>query len=377
MHLYQHFFKRLIDLLVSGLALLILAFPLAIVTFWLHYVNKGAGAFFRQDRPGKNGKIFRIVKFKTMTDQHDADGKLLPDTLRITRVGRFVRSTSIDELPQLWNVFKGDMSLIGPRPLLPRYMPWYTERESHRHDVRPGISGLAQTHGRNHLSWDKKLELDVLYVENISILNDIKIIFKTIKNVFESKDVEVVPSGRFLDVERKNLIKKDIIIREIEEDDLCIRVNWMNNPAVYSTMHYEIPITYENTLSWYKRNVGNDARCDVIFEGGAETVIAMGGLTSIEDGAAELYIFVNPLLQGHGFGKICLNKLCYYGFKKLNLREIFLYTDEDNYNAVKLYERQGFMLDKTFCDESHDKVRLYYKILATDYLKNYNINDTE
>lgn len=146
---YKNFFKRTIDIVASGGALLVLSIPLAAVTAWLHFANKGAGAFFLQERPGKNGKIFKVVKFKTMTDERDADGNLLPDKDRLTKVEKFVRSTSIDELPQLWNVFKGDMSLIGPRPLLVQYLPLYSKEQARRHEVRPGITGWAQCHGRN------------------------------------------------------------------------------------------------------------------------------------------------------------------------------------------------------------------------------------
>ncbi|MDE6316546.1 MAG: sugar transferase [Muribaculaceae bacterium] len=201
---YKDFFKRAIDVVASGGALLMLSVPIAIVTAWLHFANKGAGAFFLQERPGKDGKIFKICKFKSMTDECDKDGKLLPDTQRLTKVGRFVRSTSIDELPQLWNVLKGDMSLIGPRPLLPRYLSWYTDREKHRHDVRPGITGWAQVHGRNLVGWDEKLEMDVWYVEHISFLTDCKIIFNTIKGVLMRDGVVADKTENYLDIERKS-----------------------------------------------------------------------------------------------------------------------------------------------------------------------------
>ncbi len=161
MRLYRNFFKRAIDIAASGSALLVLSVPLAAVTVWLHFANKGAGAFFFQERPGKGGRIFKVVKFKTMTDERDSDGRLLPDAQRLTKVGRFVRSTSVDELPQLWNVLKGDMSLIGPRPLLVQYLPLYSEKQSRRHEVRPGITGWAQCHGRNSISWKEKFDLDV------------------------------------------------------------------------------------------------------------------------------------------------------------------------------------------------------------------------
>lgn len=189
MKLYRKIFKRTIDIVASGCALLLLALPLGIVALWLHFANKGAGAFFLQERPGKGGKIFRIVKFKTMTDERDAQGRLLPDHLRLTRVGRIVRSTSIDELPQLWNVFRGEMSLIGPRPLLPQYLPLYSPEQARRHEVRPGITGWAQCHGRNAISWQRKFELDVWYVDHLSFLTDCRVILTTLKKVFCREDI--------------------------------------------------------------------------------------------------------------------------------------------------------------------------------------------
>ena len=185
MKFYKRYFKRVVDVIASGGALLVLIVPLSVMATWLHFANKGAGAFFLQERPGKGGKIFKVVKFKTMTDERDSDGKLLPDADRLTKVGKFVRSTSIDELPQLWNVFKGDMSLIGPRPLLVQYLPLYSKEQARRHEVRPGITGWAQCHGRNAISWKKKFELDVWYVDNISFLTDCKVILTTIQKVLK------------------------------------------------------------------------------------------------------------------------------------------------------------------------------------------------
>lgn len=204
--MYKHFFKRVLDLLISSIALLCIGWFILLVAIFLHFANKGAGAFFFQERPGKDERIFKIIKFKTMTDERDADGKLLPDKDRITKVGVVVRKLSIDELPQLVNVFIGDMSFIGPRPLLPEYLPWYTEREKLRHTVRPGMSGWAQVNGRNNLSWDEKLALDVYYVEHLSFGMDIKVILKTIINVIKHKDVNVIPGlrlGKLSDVRRK------------------------------------------------------------------------------------------------------------------------------------------------------------------------------
>lgn len=202
--MYRNFFKRFLDLLISGTALLCIGWLLLLVAIFLHFANKGAGTFFLQERPGKDEKIFKIIKFKTMTDEKDIDGQLLPDAQRLTKVGKIVRSTSIDELPQLVNVFKGEMALIGPRPLLPRYLPWYSDREKLRHTVRPGITGWAQTHGRNSSAWDDRLALDVYYVEHLSFWLDIKIIFITVVNVLKQKDIAVIPMSGYLDVERKN-----------------------------------------------------------------------------------------------------------------------------------------------------------------------------
>jgi lipopolysaccharide/colanic/teichoic acid biosynthesis glycosyltransferase len=187
--MYKLFFKRFLDVIISGLALFILTPVFLLVTIWLHYANKGAGAFFTQERPGLHGKIFRIYKYKTMTDERDAEGKLLPDEDRLTKVGKFVRSTSIDELPQLWNVFKGDMSLIGPRPLRTFYLPLYSPEQARRHDVRPGITGWAQCHGRNNITWTEKFKLDVWYVDHVSFITDLKIILITIKKVICRADI--------------------------------------------------------------------------------------------------------------------------------------------------------------------------------------------
>lgn len=187
--MYRHFFKRIFDFVLALLALVCLSPLLLVVTVWLHFANKGAGAFFLQERPGLHGKLFKIIKFKTMTDERAPDGTLLPDMQRLTRVGRFVRSTSIDELPQLVNVLKGDMALIGPRPLLPQYLPLYSPEQARRHDVRPGITGWAQCHGRNAISWAEKFKLDVWYVDHLSIKTDIRVIFTTIKRVFRREGI--------------------------------------------------------------------------------------------------------------------------------------------------------------------------------------------
>jgi len=187
--MYRNFFKRIIDFMIA-LSAIIVIMPVYIIVFLgLTVANKGAGALFTQDRPGKNGKIFKVVKFKTMTDECDSDGNLLPDEQRLTKVGRFIRSASIDELPQLFNVLVGDMSLIGPRPLLPQYLPLYSKEQARRHEVRPGITGWAQCHGRNAITWTEKFRLDVWYVDNLSLMTDIKVILITVKTVLLRKGI--------------------------------------------------------------------------------------------------------------------------------------------------------------------------------------------
>ena len=201
--MYKHFFKRVIDFIVAFIALSIIWPILLVIYIWLSIANKGAGAFFLQERPGRHGKIFKVIKFKTMTDERDANGELLPDARRLTKVGRFVRSTSIDELPQFINVLKGDMSLIGPRPLLVQYLPLYSEEQARRHEVRPGISGWAQCHGRNAISWTEKFKLDVWYVDHCTFWTDLKVVFITIKKVLGRKDINTT-SGESATMEAFN-----------------------------------------------------------------------------------------------------------------------------------------------------------------------------
>jgi len=187
--MYRHLLKRLLDILISLIVLVCVSPLLLLFIIWLHFANKGAGAFFLQERPGKDAKIFKVIKFKTMTDERDIEGNLLPDEVRLTKVGNFVRSTSIDELPQLINVLKGDMSLIGPRPLLVQYLPLYSKEQARRHEIRPGITGWAQCQGRNAISWTEKFKLDVWYVDHISLKTDLNIIFITIKKVLCRSDI--------------------------------------------------------------------------------------------------------------------------------------------------------------------------------------------
>lgn len=194
--MYKNFLKRIFDFFISLIAIICISPILIVFIILLHFANKGAGVFFYQERPGKGGKMFKVIKFKSMTDEKDENGVLLPNDQRVTKVGKFIRKFSIDELPQLFNILKGDMSLIGPRPLLKRYLELYTPEQARRHEVRPGMTGWAQVNGRNNISWTEKFKLDVWYVDHCSLWLDIKIVFMTIKNVFAGKDVSVV-SGSF------------------------------------------------------------------------------------------------------------------------------------------------------------------------------------
>ena len=187
--MYKHFFKRLFDFLISGIVLLLIGWLIILLAIFLHFANKGAGAFFLQERPGKDGKIFKVIKFKTMTDERDENGELLPNEVRLTKVGRIVRALSLDELPQFINIFKGDMSLIGPRPLLTWFLPLYDKTQARRHEVRPGITGWAQVNGRNTLNYSKKFEYDVWYVDHLSFGLDLKIVWMTVMNVIKRKDI--------------------------------------------------------------------------------------------------------------------------------------------------------------------------------------------
>lgn len=202
--MYKVFFKRFIDIILSGFALVILSPIILILWIWLTLANKGFGAFFIQERPGKDTKIFKVIKFKTMTDERDNNGNLLPDAMRITKIGKFIRSTSLDELPQLWNVLKGDMSLIGPRPLLPQYLPLYSIEQSRRHEVCPGITGWAQVNGRNSISWGERFKYDVWYVDNMSLIVDLKIIFLTLNQVFRRNGISSQTSVTMEDFDGTN-----------------------------------------------------------------------------------------------------------------------------------------------------------------------------
>ena len=211
--MYAKFFKRALDIILSFTGMIVL-FPVLLILTVVGAFAMGGNPFFTQERPGKNEKIFRLIKFRTMTNKKDKDGKLLPDKMRLTKYGKLLRSTSLDELPELFNIFIGHMSIVGPRPLLPSYLPYYTDEEKHRHDVRPGLTGLAQANGRNAIDWDDKLRYDVLYVQKITLMGDIKILLLTVKKVFMRDGIQFIGGENrvgFID-QRKQRQKEEIHI---------------------------------------------------------------------------------------------------------------------------------------------------------------------
>lgn len=315
--MYRHFFKRLIDFTIVLLALLVIWPFLLIVVIWLHFANKGAGAFFYQERPGMNGKIFKVIKFKSMTDEKDENGDLLSDAQRLTPIGRLVRSTSIDELPQLINVLKGDMSLIGPRPLLVKYLPYYSEREQLRHRVRPGITGWAQVHGRNHVLWEERFEYDAYYAEHLSFSLDVKILFLTIKNVLQRKDIEVAPNLMDFDEYRRQqmdgkvfLSIEDAIIDEtpvkvVREDKM--RPYGGGNKARKAISYerflkeqgYNAVVTCGGIHSNHNRAIAlmamsNGWKCHLVYHGSQEEFNNGGGNADLVKMSGATYEFVAP-----------------------------------------------------------------------------------
>lgn len=337
--MYNKYFKRIFDLVLATMGLTLLSPIFLTVALWLAFANRGT-PFFLQERPGKEEKLFKIIKFKSMNDDREANGKLLPDKDRITKVGGFVRKTSLDEIPQLINVLKGDMSLVGPRPLLSGYLPYYTKRERLRHTVRPGITGLAQISGRNSVTWDDKLELDATYVEALSFFGDIKILFSTVLGVVKRKDVNTVPSqsGVLLSFARQNLC----FLRPLEKQDLDFRVDWINDPRIHNTMNIQTPITLKGTEEWFERNHGNANRRDFTLIWSNQPV-AMAGVSK-DDGMSEVYVFVDPNLKGCGLGTLAQFLCLAYVFDVMKIDRVKAVIDSNNLRSKRLFEKLGFVL---------------------------------
>ena len=377
--MYKNFFKPTLDFLIALIGLLVL-FPIfLLVMLGLTIANNGKPFFF-QKRPGKNEKIFSIIKFKTMNDKKDVQGNLLSDAERLTPIGAFVRKTSLDEIPQLINVLKGDMSLIGPRPLLVSYLPYYTKRENLRHTVRPGITGLAQISGRNTINWDERLELDAQYVENLSFKNDLLIFLQTIKSVINRRDIVVIPGEMFTTLDKYREIEKMFKLKAkyFDKKDISTKVLWMNDKRINHQMFFDLPATVENTQKWFEHNIGNKNRVDFSFITNG-SYVAMGGFTNIDHIAnhAEFYVMVNPEMHGKGIGGKVSYWMYNYAFVKLNLNKIYLYTNKDNVSAYKIYERAGFKLEGVLRQHKYKKGvlldRRFYGLLREEWeLQNWS-----
>lgn len=376
MKIYSIYFKRVIGFLITFILLIVIWPILLFIIIWLHFANRGAGAFFFQERPGKNGKIFKVIKFKTMTDERDANGELLPDEQRLTKVGKFVRSTSIDELPQLINVLKGDMSLIGPRPLLPQYLPLYSKEQARRHDVRPGITGWAQVNGRNLLKLSEKFECDVWYVKNCSFFLDAKIIILTMKNILMKKDIgygaqnmHEIDDLYFAERIRNTSIKVGdyLFLRKPELDDVDDLLRLKNNRKASILLGNITPNYSKNDIvAWikYHRNNVNE-RLYVIYDSSLNRLIGHVGLYEIDlnISKAEFGILIaDDNCRGRGYGDICLKHMIKIGFEKLQLNKIELSFLKGNLPAEKLYLKNGFKIEGIL-KQGQCKNNCYYDVV--------------
>lgn len=337
--------KRVVDTLVV-LATAPLTVPLTAATAVAVRIRLGSPVIFRQERAGLHGRTFAVLKFRSMTHDRDASGRLLADDERLTPFGRLLRRSSLDELPQLLNVLRGDMSLVGPRPLLPRYLAHYTPEESRRHDLRPGLTGLAQVSGRNGLGWDERLALDVRYVETATLRGDLGILARTVLQAVRGSGVTTTAghTGEPLDVERSYPVVAGVSIRRFAARDIATRVRWMNHPATRRHMRLPDEVTEETTGRWFARAFRDPERRDwVAYEVATGTTVAMLGLRQAAPGALpELYMFVDPDRLGEGLGTRSLAALLEWLTESKAYAGCTLSTAADNLAAHRLYQRVGF-----------------------------------
>jgi lipopolysaccharide/colanic/teichoic acid biosynthesis glycosyltransferase/RimJ/RimL family protein N-acetyltransferase len=335
--------KRVFDLVVAS-SLAPVAFPIMFVVSIALMVRQGRPVLYSQERLGYHEQVFRIYKFRTMTDARDDQGRLLPDAQRLTAIGRFLRKTSLDELPQLINILRGEMSIIGPRPLFPRYLPFYTQRERMRHLVRPGVTGWAQVHGRNFVGWDARFELDVEYVERLSLYTDLLIILKTIKRIVLRTDIAVVAgtSGRPLDVARTYPSDDTFSMRALRLEDLDVRVKWMNDPATREYMRLDDEITLESTIRWFESSRSKSGRHDFVVED-RETgeVVALSGLRERGPRRAESYIMVKPGSRGRGIGARSQRFLLEWAFNSGLYDTVISNVRRDNAASYRMHTKFG------------------------------------
>ena len=342
--MYRHFFKPLLDFILSLLAVIVLSPFFLLFTPIVAIAMKG-NPFFVQRRPGKNGKIFNMVKYRTMTNAKDKEGNLLPDAERLTGFGRFMRKLSVDELPELFNILAGQMSIVGPRPLLERYLPYYTEEERHRHDVRPGLTGLAQVSGRNAMTWADKFDKDLEYVKKVSLILDIRIIIKTVLTVLKREGIlqqGAVNMSRPLDVERKFYTMTDdgdIRIREFTFEDIEKKVEWINDDENNRYLHYELPLEYDKTVDWFRSKSKN--RIDAVIEYQGKSVGLIGLLDL--DSVPEFYIVIGEREAKRKGVAYRASRMFLDAVRiSYNFNQIVLYTEEKNFAAQRLFEKLGF-----------------------------------
>lgn len=342
--------KRVVDTVIV-LVTAPLTAALAVVTAVAVRLRLGSPVLFRQERAGLHGRTFAVLKFRSMTDARDASGRLLPDDERLTPFGRLLRRTSLDELPQLLNVLRGDMSLVGPRPLLPRYLPHYTPEESRRHHLRPGVTGLAQVSGRNGLGWDERLALDVRYVQTASLRGDLVILARTVGQAVRGSGVTTTAghTGEPLDVERSYPVVGGISLRRFAARDITTRVRWMSHPATRRHMRLPDEVTEETTRRWFERTFRDSQRRDwVAYEVGTGTTVAMLGLRQpAADALPELYMFVDPDRLGEGIGSRSLAVLLQWLTESRAYAGCTLSTAAENLAAHRLYQRVGFRTVRT------------------------------
>lgn len=366
-NIYEKYIKRLLDILFSVILLILIGW-LILVLVILVKIKLGSPVIFKQSRPGKDGKVFNIYKFRTMTNELDEDGNLLPDDMRLISFGKFLRSTSMDELPELWNILIGEMSFVGPRPLLTEYIPYYKEDERVRHSVRPGLTGWAQVNGRNASGWDQRLEQDIYYVNNISLVLDIKILFKTVYKVLKRSDILVgkeIKAGKLYD--RRALRKSgNLRLRKFTEYDVKNKVKWINDEKNNKYLHYDLPLKEDKTLMWYKKVKNSTDRLDCIIEYDFNPV-GLIGLLDIKNKRAEYYVTLGEdKYKGKKIAKKSSLLLFDYANKEFGIEEIYAYTEVDNLAAQKLFDSVGFVksekIDHSAVNRGNRVDRFYYQI---------------
>lgn len=349
--------KRFFDLAAVAISSP-LTIPLGAVTALLVRIKLGTPIFFSQPRVGLGEREFSVLKFRTMTDARDEAGRPLPDSDRLTAFGRILRASSLDEIPQLLNVARGDMSLVGPRPLFVRYLPHYIGEEARRHDVRPGITGLAQVSGRNSVGWDQRLAYDAEYVRRASLVGDLKILASTLLQVAGGKNVSVLASdsGEPLDVERSYPSDELLRLRRLRATDLELRVEWIRDARIRDHMQWPDDVTIESTRRWFETARRDRSRIDYAAETLEGVVVAMAGLRRSEEGSAEFYVFVEPEEQGQGWGRRVTEMVLRHGFEQWGVNAVTLTVANANRAATSIYSSLGFQTVRS------DDERLWMKL---------------